>query len=98
MTQANRDELLRLQAHYSHMVDVFSDILRDLVGEIPEGSTFTFSIRSQPIITIPISEHDGDLCMGMFMRWHDIYLVKLKETNKKLGIPTLVRRAVSTKL
>ena len=98
MNQTERESLLRLQAHYSHMVDVFSDILKQLVGEIPKGCEFTFSIRTQPIIAIPITEHDSDLCMGMFMKWHDIYLTKLKQTNKLLGVPTLVRRAVSTKV
>jgi hypothetical protein len=98
MSKAEIESLQRLQAHYSHMVDTFADILKQLVGEIPEGSTFTFAVRTVPIVEIQITEHDTDCCMGMFMKWHDIYLVKLKQTNKLLGIPTLVRRAVSTKL
>lgn len=80
------------------MVDTFADILKQMVGEIPEGAAFTFSIRSVPIICVPLIEQDANLCMGMFMKFHDLYLIKLKETNKLLGIPTLVRRTVSARL
>lgn len=84
MIKAEIQSLMRLQAHYTNMIDHCVDMLKNLSGYTPDNFKFTFTIQDKPIVSIPIGEEEGNFCMGFFMSWHQYYSRKLREVNALL--------------
>ena len=87
-------DLQRLQDHYHTMVEHCSDAIKQLTGYTPDNFKFVFTIDETPIVSIPISEEDGNFCVGVFMSWHQYFSRKLRDTAALLNSLSATKIAV----
>lgn len=81
---ADRHELERLRLHYSTMVDLCEDVMKQLIGYTPDEFSFTFSIKKKAVIEIPITQDNAPFCLGHFMAWAGYYKQMLRDVNERL--------------
>ena len=75
------EEAERLSKHYTTMRDMCTDAIKQVIGYIPDGFSFTLSFKNKAVFEIPITKDNAEFCLGNFMAWHGFYAKKLREVS-----------------
>jgi len=65
-------------------IELCTDLIKQLRGDLPDGCTLTFGIRKIPIVSFEIEDSESWLMMSFFMGWHKYYSDELKRVTAEL--------------